>query len=164
MVYHCAMTLSTPLADRFWAKVQRGAPDDCWLWQGATNRTGHGLIKPHRGATTTTTAHRVSWVLHNGPIPGRLYVLHDCDTPPCVNPTHLHLGTHRDNMREAGERGLLSTSERGKHRRKDVDLDTVHRMRAEGASQQVIAGALGVNQSTISDILRGQHWSTRVTA
>jgi uncharacterized protein YerC len=151
------MPTSSPLDKRFWAKVKRGEPSECWLWQGARNGSGHGLIMPAKGSRSTTTAHRVSWTLHFGPIPDGMYVLHDCDVAPCVNPTHLHLGTHADNMREASERRRFAG--RTPHRRKPVDIDTIRQMRADGMSQQTIADALGIGQSTVSRVLTGVHWS-----
>jgi hypothetical protein len=52
-----------------------------------------------------TTAHRVSWTIHNGPIPDSLYVLHKCDNPPCSNPDHLFLGTHLENIADMVAKG-----------------------------------------------------------
>lgn len=80
---------------RFWKYVEKS--ETCWLWTGAMIK-GYGVLHM-RG--TRIYAHRFSWQLHVGSIPGKLFVLHDCpggDNPSCVNPTHLWLGTHRDNM------------------------------------------------------------------
>lgn len=76
----------------------------CWEWQGQLSRVGYGMIKVFG---KMTTVHRYSYELHKGPITGGLWVLHDCDNKKCMNPSHLHLGTHADNMREAAERGLM---------------------------------------------------------
>jgi hypothetical protein len=67
----------------------------CWVWSGATNRKGYGVYI-FRGKYVG--AHRVAWTLFRGPIPDGLFVLHRCDNPPCLNPDHLFLGTHNDNM------------------------------------------------------------------
>ena len=89
---------------RFWAKVARGADDACWLWQAAKNERGYGRIGWGR-KSQPALAHRVAWMLTRGPIPVGMRVLHRCDTPSCVNPAHLHLGTDADNVRDMLERG-----------------------------------------------------------
>jgi len=80
--------MTKSIEERFWAKVEK--TDDCWLWTGATFGDGYGNCSRLR-------AHRVSWELANGPVPGGLCVLHHCDRPLCVRPRHLFLGTRKDN-------------------------------------------------------------------
>lgn len=95
----------TPAEPRFWAKVQKS--DGCWLWTGSVRR-GYGQFGV--SATRHTTAHRFSWELHNGPVPkGEGYhgtcVLHHCDTPRCVRPDRLFLGTIADNTHDMIAKG-----------------------------------------------------------
>ena len=88
--------------DRFWAKVQRGQDDECWRWIAAIRKAGYGALKINglvRGA------HRISWELHYGEIPPGLYVMHTCDIRSCVNPKHLFVGTHKDNMADMMAKG-----------------------------------------------------------
>lgn len=83
---------------RFWAKVVKSA--SCWLWQGKPNDSGYGTLRTgDEGAPEY--AHRYSWRLHKGPVPDGYCVLHRCDTPLCVNPEHLFLGTRGSNNADA---------------------------------------------------------------
>jgi hypothetical protein len=83
---------TVPLEERFWSKVRK--TESCWLWTGAGGGHYGRLVRGGR----LDLSHRVSWELHNGPIPDGLFVLHNCpggDTPACVNPDHLWLGEIR---------------------------------------------------------------------
>jgi len=79
----------------------------CWIFLGIHNSSGYGQLL-HNGGFRA--AHRVSWVIHNGPIPGGLWVLHICDQPSCCNPDHLWLGSPQENMADmvAKHRGRWS--------------------------------------------------------
>lgn len=82
----------------------------CWLWWRGLNSDGYGSCGI-RGFSRK--AHRASWEIHKGPIPPGLHVLHRCDTPACVNPDHLFVGTHFDNMSDAARKGRLKIPPRG---------------------------------------------------
>ena len=87
---------------RFWSKVEIGEAGKCWDWRTTRDRYGYGKFFM-KGRTLT--APRVAYALVNGGIPDGLWVLHKCDNRACCNPTHLFLGTHRDNMRDMMKKG-----------------------------------------------------------
>lgn len=101
------------MTDRFWRKVRCAGPDECWEFVAARDRHGYG-ISWHDGRVMR--AARIAYALANGPIPDGLLVRHTCDNPPCVNPAHLILGTQRDNILDAKERGRLATGDRNGRR------------------------------------------------
>jgi hypothetical protein len=110
-----------PLERRFFKYVLIDAPDKCWPWQGAYQEYGYGRIGVRTGFTDG--AHRVSYQLHKGAIPEGLYVLHDCDNPACVNPKHLRLGTHQDNMDDmVARRRHLAGNRRSADARREARL------------------------------------------
>ena len=83
---------TTPYEARFWAKVEKNGPTDCWLWIASKSRDGYGMFEM-RGA------HRVAYEMLVGPIPDGLQVDHLCRTRDCVNPSHMELVTSRENTR-----------------------------------------------------------------
>lgn len=86
------LLLNEQLIERFWRYVDKSAGDGCWLWTGAKNK-GYGLFHaPH-----TVRATRYAAIIAGMPITNALIVMHICDNPTCVNPSHLRLGTHKDN-------------------------------------------------------------------
>lgn len=89
------------LAERFWARVDKKGPNECWLWKLRIAGTGYGLLSFKRKLYAT---HRLSYELAYGPIQQGLFVLHSCDVKACV-PAHLHAGTQADNVREMHRRG-----------------------------------------------------------
>jgi hypothetical protein len=93
------------LEDRFWPNVQKTS--GCWNWIGAEQSKGRGYGTIGKDGKTLR-AHRVSWEMHNGPIPEGLIVCHKCDNPKCVRPEHLFLGTHSDNVADKVAKGRQS--------------------------------------------------------
>jgi len=88
------------LERRFWVKVDRRRPDECWPWLKPA-KNGYGIFS--LSSTRTTNAHRVAWALRNGPIRERTIIRHSCDNPACCNPAHLVPGTQLDNVSKGDE-------------------------------------------------------------
>lgn len=96
------------IEQRFWVKVRKTEDDDsCWEWTARKSPDGYGLIRLSTARTVCSNrhAHRVSWELHNGPIPVGMEVCHRCDNPGCVRPAHLFLGSSADNQRDKVAKG-----------------------------------------------------------
>lgn len=154
-----------PAVERFWSKVEQGP--ECWLWKAKPDTGGYGSFffrgRKHR-------AHRVSWILEYGEIPAGLSVLHRCDTPACVRPSHLFLGTQADNIRDAANKGRLNVEglsqgrkplvgeKNGRAKLSPENVEEI-RLRARVLSQSELAAQYGVNQSTISRLLSGRSWT-----
>jgi len=103
--------VSVPLIIRFWSKVDKRGPDECWPWL-ASLRNSRGIIwvdGKHRKAS------QIAWELANGkPFPAGMDACHSCDNPPCVNPSHIWPGTARDNALDASRKGRLVFPARNK--------------------------------------------------
>lgn len=90
--------------ERFWAKVLKGGPDECWPWTGARNPHGYGKLKIKR-TRMVITAPRFAFAVHFDVDPGEQCVLHRCDNRACCNPNHLFLGSQLDNLADMRAKG-----------------------------------------------------------
>ena len=152
--------IETPdLAERFWSRVDTSG--DCWNWISDSKSRRYGRIWAKR----EMSAHRVSYLLTHGEIPDGLYVCHHCDNGLCVRPTHLFLGTPKDNMLDATQKGRLTDhyphyygeeNPKSKLTRKKVDEIRVRYSR--GVKGTVLSKEFRVSASTISAITRGITW------
>ncbi len=159
------MVAARPLADRFWEKVDKtpghGPHGDCWVWTASANERGYGRIgygalsDKSKKRPALMRANRVSYELHFGEIPKGLDVLHKCDNPPCVNPNHLELGNHQQNMQDMTHRGR--NVPRGRHLR-PADVVEIKSLLEAGERTSVIARKFDVGDSTISNIKSGRVW------
>ena len=145
--------------DRFWAKVRKGGPDDCWLWTAGTDKDGYGRFMWNM---RNPRSHRVAYELLVGPIPEGLYACHTCDNPPCCNPAHIFLGTQLDNIRDAASKGRLATGNCTRTKGcpgvalSPADVQDIRS--ACGKSNRVLARHYGVHPSTISRARRMETW------
>ena len=133
------MPTKRPIEERFREKYIKLSKDKCWLWTACTFR-GYGRI---RDGGKFALAHRVSWEIHKGPIPEGMGVCHKCDVPGCVNPDHLFLGTQKDNMSDAREKGRLG----GVHGKKELAEKKIMELfdRARNKRESVGWDMLGCN-------------------
>jgi hypothetical protein len=166
-------------AKQFWAHVKRTA--SCWLWLKCKDSHGYGLTSA--GGGKHIRAHRRSWMLAHGEIPRGMFVLHRCDNPACVNPKHLFLGTHGDNMRDMYAKGRALSQTRPErlcrgdrhwtrarpeklfrgeaHQNAKVTFDVAFEIRgarADGATLKTIADRYGLGVSTVHRIATNQTW------
>lgn len=160
------------LAERFWAKVHK--TDGCWLWLGSLNGFGYGQIRGEWPGPRALRSHRASWILHCGPIPAGLSVLHRCDNPPCVRPDHLFLGTQSDNQRDMTTKGRHFRGERASALRLAIGINRGERnvfaklteeqvkeiraMHAAGVEQATIAAEFNVHAKTIGSVVTRATW------
>lgn len=161
-------------ATRFWENVQRGDPDDCWLWKASKFTGGYGQFKAQG---ETLKAHRVAYYLQYGVDPLDMVVCHACDNPPCVNGKHLFLGTVADNSADMVAKGRAARLVGDRHwskRRPEritrgekvggskLAADQVRQIRSlyagGGITQEELALQFGVKRRTIGKIIKGQNW------
>ena len=147
------------LEDRFWSHVKKGKPDDCWEWTAGKNSDGYGYIGVEG---KMVRAHRLSWEIHNGPIPEGMQILHYCDNPGCVNPFHLFLGSNADNVRDKTEKGRQSHQygeENGYAKLTEQNIHEIRNLLTVGYPQAEIAREYEVSQTTICSINTGECWA-----
>ena len=138
---------------RFEAKIETPAdPLGCWRWTAST-RNGYGVFHVGR---ITLHAHRVAWWLWRGMIPDGLCVLHRCDTPPCVNPEHLFLGTPKDNSADMVAKGRAASGERSAQAK--LTRTAARVIRLSRLSGRRLAAQFGVTESAISRVRRWNRW------
>lgn len=144
--------------DRFNAHWTPEPFSGCWLWTGCRNRKeGHGYGVLYISHTIRAAlAHRVSWEIYRGIIPQGMCVLHHCDTPTCVNPDHLFIGTKRDNTRDCMAKDRFP--ERERHGRAKLTPEQIHEIRLSNASALVIAERYGVSRGHIYNIRANRTW------
>jgi len=145
------------LQDRFMAKVfVPNDPDACWEWKAAKSK-GYGRFRLNG---KFTYAHRFSYQFFCGEVAGGMYVCHKCDNPICVNPKHLFLGTHKENMLDRNQKNRQSKgSKNGSSKLKENDILEIRKMLNSGSTGREIAKQFGISYHVISKIKHGRIWS-----
>lgn len=149
---------------RFWAKVDVRGPQECWPWTGSDD--GNGGYGRFKFGSVNIGAHRVAWILTNGPIPAGsgshgTCVCHTCDRKRCCNPRHLFLGSHQDNMDDKRMKGRCVTSGiRGEAHgmAKLSESDVIEIRAARGEPLGMVAARKGVSKATVSLIQNRKLW------
>lgn len=148
-------------AAKLWDHVEK-IEGGCWLWTGVTVGAGYGLMSAIEATGQKVLAHRFSWELANGPIPEGIEVCHDCpggDNKRCVNPSHLWLGTHQDNMDDKTIKGQNADMKGEKNGNAILDEAKVRDIRGRrGEPTRLLAVEFGVSRDTIRDIWNGRSW------
>ena len=141
---------------RFWQKVDK--QKECWVWVGSLNNKGYGRINI---GGIIKLAHRVSYEIAYGKIPSMMSILHKCDNPPCVNPNHLQVGTHKENIEDMIEKGRGCVGEGASYAKlnyqKVVQIKGMYKQ--SKISQRALAKLFKVSQCTISLVVNEKRWS-----
>jgi len=146
--------------ERFWSKVDRRGPDECWEWIAYRKPNGYGQFTIRKGVYMT--ASRVSLALSNGPLAARMVACHTCDNPPCVNPAHLFAGSGSDNAYDSVAKGRANRAHGEATPSAKLTEAQVREIRTYGAYRGVntdLASRYGVSTTTIRKIRTREKWS-----
>lgn len=155
----------TPFIERFWAKVDKRGPDECWPWLGKGHCRGYGAIALDPVGDQIhgrqIRANRASWIVNRGQITEDQHVLHSCDNPNCVNPNHLFLGDQLLNMRDMHGKGRAPVGSRhGQSKLTEEDVIWLRRIPSKrDGSLRKAALKLGITADYASAIRRRKAWA-----
>lgn len=146
---------------RLWGSIDIAGEDECWLWNKPSVNKGYPVVRDYEG--THRQASRVIWeVVHKEKPPRNLMVCHHCDTPLCLNPKHLYLGTPKQNAADYVKR-LGWVGRRGeKHQTAKLTEAQVREIMARsqaGEGANSLAARFGVAPQTICGIAKGRNWT-----
>ncbi len=138
---------------RFWSKVEIKDLFECWEWKHC--KSGYPTFSYD---LREMPANRVCWTLIFGEIPEGLFVCHHCDNPKCVNPAHLFLGTHRDNMIDMHKKGRHRVKENHYENAKKLQKVDIKAIRKSNEHIRKIADRYGITQGVVTRIKHHKHW------
>ena len=157
---HPECTLSARQETRFWSRVDRRGPDECWPWLGWRDRDGYGRFWH---GSQWSPAHRIAWILTYGPAPDGLHGLHRCDNPSCCNPAHGWPDTNAANVADRVAKGRDGDHRGEANGRAVLSAADVRAIRARYAAGDVSKAALGreygVSPTQILAIVTGRAWA-----
>jgi hypothetical protein len=157
---------SPSFADRFWSRVEKADGDACWEWTASKFPGGYGRValpRKNGSAQELDGAHRIAWLLVNGPIPLNLWVLHRCDNRSCCRPDHLFLGTHQDNMADMRAKGRAAIGAGVRPVTAKIEPQAIVEIRsraAAGESHRAIARSLQLDRRKVDRIVKRELYST----
>ncbi len=140
---------------RFFNKFDFTDSSVCWDWQASKNKQGYGRFSVDN---KLMYAHRFSYTIHNGEIPENLFVMHTCDNPSCVNPRHLKVGTHQDNMDDKCAKNRQARMFGEDNPASKLTTEQVHDIRTKRIAGVEFAELYGVDKSQISRIQNNLKW------
>jgi hypothetical protein len=148
---------SSTISKRFWARTIPS--NECIRWLGAITSAGYGCVRINK---QTYQAHRVAYELEKGEIPSNMYVIHTCDNRWCVNPEHLFIGTHQDNMTDKIRKGRQPQhhgENNPRARLTQKDIKEIRELYHSGNWKQKDIGLLfGIHQTHVSRIITWGVW------
>lgn len=159
-----------PQEDRFWDRIDFDGPiperyphlGPCWLWTGCVGSHGYGQM---RWDGRDNLTHRVSWIIHFGPITDEVDVCHHCDNPPCCSPSHLFQGGARENAEDMVSKGRdrnggLRGEQIGNHKLTEPEVVQIRTgYNVQHYSLAALARRFGVSYQQIGNIVSGKHWT-----
>lgn len=159
--------IETPAIDRVMKKVIMLPDSGCWIFSGAWNQAGYGIVGKGGRGSGNDRAHRVTYAHFRGPIPGGMFVCHRCDVPACCNPEHLFIGTNDDNMADCRAKGRASKPPENPHvvgeyhpghKLTEAQVREMRHLRASGWTLQSLADRYSVGDATVLKICRRDSW------
>ena len=147
----------------FHTKVHAPTPLECWEWTGHKNAGGYGSVTAiPLGGTGMMLAHRAAWEHAFGSIPSGRCVLHMCDNPACCNPTHLQLGTQRDNIKDMDAKGRRRVGRGVNHtnaKLTEADVKEMRKLRAQGWTYEKLKSHYGLaSKNTVHNVCNHKTW------
>jgi hypothetical protein len=143
-------------AEAFWSRVDIKSDSECWAWTGSKTDRGYGVYAPLPGVLLRS--HRVAYALFNGQFDEGLFVCHKCDNPICCNPSHLFLGTPKDNtadMDKKGRRGDVSGKANGATK---LTIEQVRAIYCDPRTNKQIAADYQIEPTLVSQIRLRKVW------
>jgi hypothetical protein len=154
--------------DRTLEKVVRIPFAGCWIFTGALNEAGYGIVGTGGRGQPNDRAHRITYRHYCGEIPEGMLVCHECDTPSCCNPDHLFLGTHKDNTQDMIRKKRNSPPPKNYHvvgsvhpkaKLHESQIPVIRDMYKQGVTQQILANMYGVARQTISKVVNHKRFN-----
>lgn len=156
-----------PAIERVMNRIEMIPIAGCWIFMGALNESGYGIVGKGGRGYGNDRAHRITYSHFIGEIPECLFVCHKCDQPACCNPNHLFLGTNQDNVTDCIAKGRKTPPPKNPHvvgivhpghKLDDEKVRKIREFRNEGYSTILLSKQYGVSESVISRVCSRQSW------